>query len=903
MGKKYSINSAGRIVAERDIYSLGGFIPKGRVGAKIADETQLSQNGECWVAGGDMSMNPWVKVSDNVYIGDYSAGGVTAKTNPAEIKGNTLIPGAFRVYLPATLPTSDLVIKDSFIGVTMDVLFGVSSKCHPVEQGRYNQDAPKGTLFTSASMKLDANNFVRNTATVRLGKDTYVYLPAGFNARIYWAYYDVSDQLAYAGESEAVSTSLYKLRHPVYNMCMIAFAKSPTLTPAKLEASGAKILGHVSGSIITEVRGSSESGVYVMDNSSLKIQTDNFGLVLSPIRTLAGRMINTTCVTEALTERKVFGTFTNIDYMEYFWGGDTNHRDTVITASDCPLLRVSPTTIKRSLLDTGTLVLRNCIVPAGDFEHDIIDGDTYENIDFSYTREFLSTRVVNRRLICSHRQGLYNMFAEGGNMLGRISYPDNVKDATSLTENHEVIMLDGNMIESGTYAGDTGKTYDANKIPATNRVRMIRPVSTIGAVFPNIPTGYAVRAVHYLDESFILRKAVENPTTMEGEFPFYVMSFQKTDPEASLPASEFVSKNAYLNVNNYTKVPEITGSAYVGTGVIVRGDVQLHGDPYVNRVFDMNVWERGTTQGGDLPNYPTWDDRKIPMSVGNRFRFVDAFEVEPGGTFTCANGYLIHLYRFDDSGKWIGQAGWATSQYIPEGNTRFAGLIIKKATSASDAGSLITEDDIPLANVKYLRAFKKRRYITNELDRTSPEDILIGPDYWEQGGVSIATANAGKPYEELKIGSPYRIRLKRPFGLGAGYRVTSSSVYSFGANYHDAVTKLLYGSTSANMNNALFTLVGSIADSPTATITPADVTAARVVIEFTPTPRIIVPYGSATMFISGPKIRMYDNAVLSRNLNQEGEIVLQGDAVMGYDFNSGSCMCSNGHSDAIIKLP
>lgn len=91
------------------------------------------------------------------------------------------------------------MIKDSFIGVTMDVLFGVSSKCHPVEQGRYNQDAPKGTLFTSASMKLDANNFVRNTATVRLGKDTYVYLPAGFNARIYWAYYDVSNQLAYAG--------------------------------------------------------------------------------------------------------------------------------------------------------------------------------------------------------------------------------------------------------------------------------------------------------------------------------------------------------------------------------------------------------------------------------------------------------------------------------------------------------------------------------------------------------------------------------------------------------------------------------------------------------------------------------------------------------------------------------
>lgn len=58
MGQKYSINSAGRIVAERDIYSLGGFIPKGRVGAKIADETQLSQNGECWVARYDFIITP-----------------------------------------------------------------------------------------------------------------------------------------------------------------------------------------------------------------------------------------------------------------------------------------------------------------------------------------------------------------------------------------------------------------------------------------------------------------------------------------------------------------------------------------------------------------------------------------------------------------------------------------------------------------------------------------------------------------------------------------------------------------------------------------------------------------------------------------------------------------------------
>lgn len=892
MGQKYSINSAGRIVAERDIYSLGGFIPKGRVGAKIADETQLSQNGECWVAGGDMSMNPWVKVSDNAYIGDYSAGGVTAKTNPAEIKGNTLIPGAFRVHLPATLPTSDLVIKDSFIGVTMDVLFGVSSKCHPVEQGRYNQDAPKGTLFTSASMKLDANNFVRNTATVRLGKDTYVYLPAGFNARIYWAYYDVSNQLAYAGESETVSSNLYKLSHPVYNMCMIAFAKNPTLTPAELEASGAKILGHVSDSIKIEVRGSSESGVYVMDNSSLKIQTDNFGLALSPIRTLAGRMINTTCVTEALTERKIFGTFTNIDYMEYSWDGSTDHRDTVITASDCPLLRVSPNTIRRSLLDTGTLVLRNCIVPAGDFEHDTVDGDTYENVDFSYTREFLSTNVVNRRLICSHKQGLYSLFAAGGVTTGRISYPDNVKDATSLTEDHEKIMLDGNMIESGTYAGDVGKTYEANKIPATNRVRMIRPVSTIGSVFPSIPAGYAVRAVHYLDESFILRKAVENPTTMEGEFPFYVMSFQKTDPEASLPVSEFVSKNAYLNVNNYTKVPEITGSAYVGTGVIVRGDVQLHGDPYVNRVFDVNMWERGEMA---LEKGVYWEDAKADIRLHARFRLKHPIPVSNGDTFTAGAGYEIWCVGLDADKNVVADSGsWVQTDSIKSDRVKYEIIVVRKGADA-----LIEDSDIPLASVKYLRAFKKRRYIVNELDRTSLEDILLSADYWEQGYVDRVV---GKTYEELKSASSKYVRLKRPVNTGKGATYTHAAGYALITVSLDAVTKCVSPDSAIVDGTPLCGAV--LRKYPEAPTTPADVPNSRLIIDFTPSPRIIAPYGHNTITVCGVKVRMYDNAVLSKPMEvskqEGGTIILKGDAVARYDFIIIPCFCSNGHSDAIV---
>ena len=82
MGKKYSINSAGFIVAERDVYSLGGFIPKGNIGGKIASEEQLSQDGECWIAGGDISSRPDIRIKDNAFIGNFNPG-----SNPVHTDG------------------------------------------------------------------------------------------------------------------------------------------------------------------------------------------------------------------------------------------------------------------------------------------------------------------------------------------------------------------------------------------------------------------------------------------------------------------------------------------------------------------------------------------------------------------------------------------------------------------------------------------------------------------------------------------------------------------------------------------------------------------------------------------------------------------------------------------------
>ena len=909
---KYRINSAGNIVAERDIYSLGGFIPQGKVGGKIASEAQLSQDGECWLAGGDISTRPDIRIKDNAYVGTFTPGINPVHTDGVtEFSGNTIIPGNLSVRSFVTDTKNNVFIKDSFIGVSMDVLCGPASdtKAFPFEQGGLNRDVPAGTLFTSASIRTDDANICRTTANLRLGKDTYIYIPTGYSCRVLWGYWNAAGQLAYSGESFVVTQALTKLSHPVYRLAMVHITRvnGTAMTPADLLATGAKILGHISGSVLMDIRPESVSGQYVMDNTSFIMNTDNFGLNTTQLRFLAGSMYDTNMHTK--TDRqdyKPYGTFRNVERLEYTKYLPNSHRtaatrDTYISAYDCPLLRVDDYTYVTSLESTGNLVLRRCIVPKAEFQNDIINGNTYEDIDFSYANEDLGYTITGyTRFISSHKQGIYRM-SGGPSSTGFVSHKGNLADTARLFQATEGMPLDGYLVESGSYSDLPGTDYQDAELPANNRVRMARPLATFGAVFPSMPTGYAVHSIVYLDPSFIITSVVPNPTSISTDDPYFILVFRKGDGNTPLPVNEFISLNLTLRIIDHAKAPEITGSAYVGEGCTVRGDVQLHGDPYVNRVLDVDAWERGTTRDGVLPNYPTWSDRKIPTDAGNRFRFIDTVPVEPGAIITCNSGYWITCYFFDANGNYLSSPGWGQIANTAPANSAFVGITIKKATAASDAGGLIDESDIPLANVKYVRAFKKRRYITNGIDRTSPEDILLGLDLWMKNFVSTSEANKGRYFKELIGVSNKYLNLKSPINSGSAWSITTGvpGTYAYLSSSWDAVTKFLRTGTAAN---AALMAVEIRAQSGN-DLALSDAFSARIVIEFTPSPRIIVPYGSDTLFISGPKIRMYDNAVLSRNLSQEGEIVLSGDAVMGYDFNAGSCMCSNGHSDVIIKLP
>lgn len=902
---KYSINSIGFIVAERDIYSLGGFIPKGSVGAKVANEDQISQDGECWVENGDISFRPDVRVKDNAYIGDFVGSTGMHTDGITEFSGDTLIPGKIVVQNPIADPVNNFFAKDSFIGVSMDVLCGpaATATAFPFEQGRYDETRPKGTLFTSSTMKVDSPSSCRCTATVRIGRGANVYVPTGYTVRVLWAYYDTSNQLAYAGETEVFQPGLNKLNNPAYKMCRLSYHKA-NITPATLLASGAKILGHISGSVSTYIRPESASGGYVINNSAFVITTDNFGLATTQIRFVAGGMYDTNVYTKSdRGDYKIFGTFHNVERLEYnqYFSDSSRgnaNRDRYIVASDCPLVRINEGFVSNSLANAGGVTLQRCIVPKAIFTDNLHNNNVYEDIDFSYANEFLGGKAGNNNdLWSSHIQGLYSVIAAGVLIRGFVSRPDNLALGSALNAKSVSTPLDGNIIEQGSYVGTFDAYYEDSKNTAANRVRIGKPLATKDANFPTPPSGFKVTFVVYLREDFKIQASQVNPTTIDTVNPYFVMVFGKEDDSPITP-SEFISLNMVMTRYDFSQVPEITGSAYVGAGVTVRGDVKLIGDPYVNRIFDVSVWERGENT---MVPQRTWEEGKNLTNQERHFEFKEAFPVEAGATLSAGSGYFIYAGWMDGNKRIISTSGvWAASFTVPT-NAKYVGLVLKKAASAAAIGGLIEDSDIPLANVKYLRAFKKRRYIVNELDRTSPEDILLGPDYWEQGTAGGGQADGGKTYEELKAASGTTIRLKRPINVSPTSSISSASGFSRYIRVLDAVTKFHLGESLNSAKMALLACI--IQKDPSAAITPVDITNARLVLEFVPRPRIIVPYGSATLFISGPKIRMYDNAVLSRNLNQEGEIVLRGDAVGGYDFNPGSCMCSNGHHDAIIKLP
>lgn len=902
MGKKYSINSAGRIVAERDIYSLGGFIPKGSVGGKVANELQLSQDGECWLAGGDFSNQENIRVKDNAYIETpYITAAEKYKDTEVSVEGNSRLYGEIGLH-PLISYKSGIIIRDSYAAVDHDLLCtpATNTAGFPFESGSYDADAAKGTPL--ANMKLANASFCRSIRESQEGKETYVYFPSGITCRILWLYKDTDGALKYSGETVSLASNYARIYHPVYKYFVFYFHQVG-LTIDTLESKGCRLIGRPSSSSRIIFYPVSASGMYTLINSNFRIKLNVWTEAVQVYEWLAGSAYNCDIEVSKDQNSQIFGTFSNINRLEISrpGSGSTNaNRDRFVTASDCPLLRIDTDTYGQTIMDSGApLVFRNCIVPKAMFTHNKVLGDTYENIDFSYAADFSTTAVANGEKRSSHTPGHYDVFslAPSNNHVATISRPENAEASTVFGGNTVDLYLDGDIIEQGTYSTLPGQYYEDTKVAAANRVRTRVPVSTSNASLPTMPSGFKVVAIYYLDNSFIMEESQVDPTAMTPDYPYCILTFGKTDNSAITP-KDFISLNTFIRSYDYTHVPFISGSGYAGAGVILRGDVQVIGQPYVDRIYDRNLWELGSITTVSVSD--GWEQAKNAPGAtteNDRLRFKELIPVKPGSVITCADGFNFIGYFYAEDGSYIMARDWGITTTAPD-NAAYLGMILRKGTPS---GTTITLSDLVSAHVRCVEPFKTARYITNEIDRKDPSDIFLSQDAWQVSAISTGQSYIGRKYDSLKQASNKWCILKRPINAGKSWTVTlGNNVTYIQANSSWDGEAILLG--LGVVNNAALTGL-ELKKAADEIITLLDVPAGRFVVEYVPTPRIIVPYGATALWIEKTRVRLYDNAVINKSYTGGEKVILTGNSVSGYVTGFVNCICANGHDDAIIKLP
>lgn len=890
MGKKYSINSAGNIVAERDIYSLGGFIPKGSIGGKIASEEQLSQDGECWLAGGDFSNQENIRVKDNAFIETpFITAAEKYKDTDVTVEGNSRLYGEIGLH-PLISYKSGIVIRDSYVAVEHDLLCtpSVNTAGFPFESGSYDANAPKGTPLSG--MKIASAAFCRSIRESQEGKETFVYFPPGMACCVLWLYKDKDGALKYSGETVSLSANYARIYHPVYKYFVFYFYQEG-LSIDTLESKGCRLIGRPSSSSRIVFYPISASGMYTLINSKLRVKLNVWTEAVQVYEWLAGYAHNCDIEISKDQNSQIFGTFSNINRLEINRpgsGSSSTNRDTIVQAYDCPLFRLHSDTLSNALSAAGGPTFKNCVVPKGVFGNDTIEGNIYEDIDFSYTQEHLSKSFLDSTLVSSHRQGLYA--ASNNNRINAfVSRPENAVDGATLGPDAKDTPLDGSIIEQGAYNNTLiGTYYEDTKSDFSNRVRTRVPFSTRDAYLPAMPPGFKIAVACYLDEYFILTYSQVDPTSISSEYPYCVLAFGRSDNSAITP-KDFAALNLNIRHYDYSSVPTISGNGLVDRGCTVRGDIEVIGQPYVNRILDVNMWERGTT-GAEAP---TWNESKGMQVLPHRVRLVDTIRVRPGDTVTCKDAYYVECNAFDENGQFLSRSAWVKSYKVPE-NASFLGLVLRLVSDG-----YMDESDIQAAGVRYVTEFKTENYITNELSRTSPGDTLIGPDYWENKLVNNISASDGKPYDTIKLPSDKALILKKPINiLNATLTTYIAEGFTRGNYRFDADTKYYYG-TSAQVTSALMSLM--VQREVAGVLQPSDIADAQLRINYVPTPRIVKPFGSGGIVIQRTRVRLYDNAVLSVQLASGTDVVLKGNAVMG--TTPGACVCANGHDDAVIKQP
>lgn len=431
--KKYEIITVGsdkRVRALRSWQVGDRYVNIGDVGGIVYDEKTLSQDGACWLFGGNFGF-PGARIGGDsiVDVGETTLS--TTGSPNVDILGSSVVVGSKLRFV------SDQTAADAVVLTAADF-----------EQGGFGYSNPLGTNWEN--WKVISLNYIRTVKPIFAGGVPITLKLDVPGYKLNWFALDRdSNVIATGGDVNSgvgVTTVV-----PACHSFAFRLAKVPVAAIVPADATTARIA--FTGTYETklsildsrlEIGPATSTGIAIINpggtytiapgakypeaiirNSKVSM---NVHATADRINRFMGQIIGSTAVLDSTTGNPVIaGTYSNVKSLQASGVLTANTGEALydsIQATDCNNFVVSPTVFpgfNAAYTARVPFIFQGCNVPDGIFYHHAQIANTYKNIDFAKAQADLGKAIASGQILASAEvEGMYRLYSTTGSVFGAL---------------------------------------------------------------------------------------------------------------------------------------------------------------------------------------------------------------------------------------------------------------------------------------------------------------------------------------------------------------------------------------------------------------------------------------------------------------------------------------------------
>lgn len=430
--KKYEIITVGsdkRVRALRSWQVGDRYVNIGDVGGIVYDEKTLSQDGACWLFGGNFGF-PGARIGGDSIV-DVGETTLSAAGAPAvDILGSSVVVGSkLRFAADQTAANGLLLGVTNFEPGTLN--YAAGSDWEAWKQPGPNYLRTKAPIFSggaATTLKLDVPGYtvqayvldrdgkgVTATASTDTGVGVTLAIPAGQYFLIQLSKKPVTPIALSDVTTAAITlTGTYETKLSIVDS-RLEINPATSTAIATIKPGGTHSFG--SGVKYPEA---------IIRNSKVSVMAH--ATANREIR-LMGQVIGSTATLYATAgDLSVSGQYGNVKNLMITGIASASIREVTynsIQATDCNDFTVSPTVfpgLAAAQAANMPFIFQGCNVPDGRFYHHAQIANTYKNIDFAKAQADLGKAIASREiLVSSEVEGMYRLYSTTGSLFGALA--------------------------------------------------------------------------------------------------------------------------------------------------------------------------------------------------------------------------------------------------------------------------------------------------------------------------------------------------------------------------------------------------------------------------------------------------------------------------------------------------